>query len=298
MRNVVGCGLVFIAIATAFSQTAANPTTILGILEENPGIHYGDQNSRAMRIVFRANGHGWTAFRSECPDHDCGSFAADDYPIEIAWTIAFGGRKLGTVVSRSVENNHQLAPSQQKIVSTGLIPTIEKRTEAFEDALLYRPLIANSEPYFTDPDLWKPFKPPADLITALRSQFRKSFRTLCRLNANDESKLEKFIYQDDDVRLVKAYTSRRGWIVARLHLEAIDCNDVEAGFDIDDPWFAVDPTKSVILLGSGFELVDAGDYDNDGTSELVFAIKRDNRGGYELSYDNFKRHAVFEFGYH
>jgi hypothetical protein len=121
---------------------------------------------------------------------------------------------------------------------------------------------------------------------------------LCRLDENDENKLEKFVYRDNDVKVVKAYTSKTGWVIARLHLKAIDCKDVEAGFDIDDPWFAVDPLKSIALLGSGFELVDAGDYDNDGKSELVFAINRYDRGGYELFYDNFKKHAVFEFGYH
>ena len=290
--------LLAIAISPAFSQIASNHTTILGVLEENPGIHYGDPNSRAVRVVFQSDGHEWIPFRSECPDHDCGKSAAPDYSSEIAWTIAFDGKNLGTVVTRTAENTHQLASNQQQIVSTGPVPTIGKRTEAFEDALLYRPLIANSQPYFTDPAAWKPFAPPSDLFFVLRTGFRKSFPTLCRLDAGDNTKLQKFAYQDDDVKLVKAYRSRTGWIVARLHMQAIDCNDVEAGFEIDDPWFLVDPTKSVTLLGSGFELVDAGDYDNDGNSEIVFAIKRDDRGGYELFYDNFKKHAIFEFGYH
>jgi hypothetical protein len=86
--------------------------------------------------------------------------------------------------------------------------------------------------------------------------------------------------------------------VAKVHLEAIDCQDTEAGFDIDDPWFAVSPRKTVTYLDSGMWLVDAGDYDNDGKSELVFSIDRYNRGGYELYYDDFKKHVTFEFGYH
>jgi hypothetical protein len=302
MRHVAAYAIIaVIAIATAltaFSQTASNHTTILGVLEENPGIHYGDPNSRAVRVVFQSDSHDWLPFRSECPDHDCGNSAAPDYPSEITWTIAFDRKNLGTVVTRAAENSHQLASGQQQIVSTGPVPTIGKRTEAFVDALLYRPLIANSQRYFIDPAGWKPFAPLSDLLFVLRSGFRKSFPTLCRLDAGDNTKLQKFAYQDDDVKLAKAYRSRTGWIVAKMHLQAIDCNDVEAGFEIDDPWFVVDPTKSVALLGSGFELVDAGDYDNDGNSELVFAINRDNRGGYELFYDNFKKHALFEFGYH
>jgi hypothetical protein len=86
--------------------------------------------------------------------------------------------------------------------------------------------------------------------------------------------------------------------VAQLHLEAIDCEDVEAGEDIEDPWFVVDSKISVRYLDSGMWLVDAGDYDNGGKSELVFSIHGENRGGYELFYDDFKKHAKFEFTYH
>jgi hypothetical protein len=66
----------------------------------------------------------------------------------------------------------------------------------------------------------------------------------------------------------------------------------------DDPWFVIDATQHISYLDSGMWLVDAGDYDNDGQSELVFLISQDNRGGYEIFYDHFKRHAVFEFGFH
>ena len=45
-------------------------------------------------------------------------------------------------------------------------------------------------------------------------------------------------------------------------------------------------------------LVDAGDYDNDGKSEVLFSIAGYDRGGYELFYDDFQKHASFEFGYH
>jgi hypothetical protein len=63
-------------------------------------------------------------------------------------------------------------------------------------------------------------------------------------------------------------------------------------------WFAATPRGEPIFPGQGMWLVDAGDYDNDGRSELVFAIDRANEGGYELFYDDFKKHAVFQFYYH
>lgn len=299
MHRMVSRALILAAtVGSALSQTALSQSVILGVLEENPGIHNGDPNSRAVRIVFQKSGRDWQAFRSDCPDRDCEHTVTPDYPRELTWTIAFDGKNLGKVTSRVPEDNHQYAPTQQKIVSTGLVPTIGTRTEEFTDASVYRPLIANSRPYVSDPDTWKPFEPPQGLLATLRVGFRTEFPRLCRSSKGGETKLKPFQYRHDEVKLVKAYASRTGWVVARLHLDAIDCNDIEAGFNIEDPWFAVDPRNSLNLLGSGLRLVDAGDYDNDGKSELVFAINRDDRAGYELFYDNFKKHAIFEFGYH
>jgi hypothetical protein len=44
--------------------------------------------------------------------------------------------------------------------------------------------------------------------------------------------------------------------------------------------------------------VDAGDFNNDGKSEILFSISRYDRGGYELFYDQFTKHVAFEFSFH
>ena len=166
------------------------------------------------------------------------------------------------------------------------------------NGLLYRPLIANPQLIFKDPDRWQPstLSPPA--TAALQQAFRNRFPSLCRSSEADDRKLEPSPYRNDDVKLVKSYRSVSGWVVARLHLEAIDCKDVEGGFHIDDPWFVIDTKKFTRYLDSGIWLVDAGDYDNDGKSELVFSINRENEGGYEIYYDDFRKHATFKFNYH
>jgi hypothetical protein len=84
-----------------------------------------------------------------------------------------------------------------------------------------------------------------------------------------------------------------------LHLEgAIDCEDTEAGFEIPDPWFLIARSGAVRYLESGMFLVDAGDYDGDGKSELLFSLNDYNRGGYRIYYDDFKKSADFKFSYH
>jgi hypothetical protein len=58
------------------------------------------------------------------------------------------------------------------------------------------------------------------------------------------------------------------------------------------------PAQEIKFLDKAMWLVDAGDYDNDGVSELVFSVDDYDRGGYKLFCDHFKKEAVFEFSYH
>lgn len=79
---------------------------------------------------------------------------------------------------------------------------------------------------------------------------------------------------------------------------SVSGDDRDAGFGLYDSWFAVDPAGSARYLGSGMWMVDAGDYHADKKSELVFSIDQENRGGYRIYYDNFKKTAEFKFSYH
>jgi len=46
------------------------------------------------------------------------------------------------------------------------------------------------------------------------------------------------------------------------------------------------------------ELVDIGDYDNDGMFEYVFRIGTYNQDGYLLLYNNFTKTSFFSWKYH
>ena len=287
---------------TILSLRSAAQKTILGVLEDSRGHYAGEPNRRTVRVIFEKNGDEWSAFQSDCEDRLCLKTVTPLYPQKVDWTIAFDGRKVGQVTGRTPTDFQWYGDvGQQQITGEGPVPTIGAQSReygGYSDAAVYRPLIANSREYFSDPDRWKPSAVSAELMAALRRSFRKKFPQLCRLSDSDHSKLESYPYRDEDVTLVKSYRSTSGWVVARLHLEAIDCADVEAGFDIDDPWFVIDTPGSVLYLDSGMWLVDAGDYDNDGRSELIFSINRENEGGYEIYYDQFRRHATFKFNYH
>ena len=292
--------ILFVFNTIVLAAVAQGP--IVGILEDVPGAYAGQPNVSEVRVVFRKVAQGWIAFPSNCPDQKCLRSAPLKFPREVIWNIGLDGKPLGKVTARTPSEFKFYADvGLQEITSKTPIPTVGKRSVEFDgysDAPVYRPLVANSEPYFNDPDGWKPSQLGQADIQSFRHAFQQRFPELCRSN-KDETKLEPFPYRDQDIQAVQAYASRRGLKIARLHLEgAIACDDTEGGFQIDDPWFALDAQGQFHYLGSGMWLVDAGDYDNDGRSELVFSIDRNNRGGYVLFYKDFTNHAVFEFSYH
>lgn len=293
--------LILVTICVGFSNASAQGV-ILGILEDNQGHYAGDPNYRSVRVVFEKVGDEWRPFQDNCGDQKCLKTATSSYPREVRWTISFDGRNVGHLVSRTPDDFRWYSDvGQQEIQGTEPVPTIGTRSQEFggySGAVVSRPLIANSQPHFVDPDRWKPSTISPASMTALQSAFRQKFPKLCRLSEKGDSTLKPLAYRNEDVKLAKSYISRSGWTIARLHLEAIDCADLEAGFDINDPWFVLDKEKAITYLDSGMWLVDAGDYDNAGQSELIFSIDRDNEGGYQIYYDDFKKHATFKFNYH
>jgi hypothetical protein len=297
--QVLVLSMLFLSSALA---SAHSTPIILGVLEDHPGHHAGDPNFRAIRVLFRRNADDWHTLPNECRSRECLEKISSKYPQEVVWTIAFDGNRVGELKARTQTKFHNYwEVGLQDIAKESTVPTIGAPSveySGFFEKPVLRPLVANSQPNFEDPDKWKPTQASVDLSALLRDQFRKKFPKLCRETKPESGQLNPYPYRDDEIAIRRAYSSTTGWVVAKVHIEAIDCQDTEAGFDIDDPWFVVSPHKTVTYLDSGMWLVDAGDYDNDGKSELVFSIDRYNRGGYELYYDDFKKHVTFEFGYH
>lgn len=268
-------------VLLALSVYASEPAITLGVLEEIPGRYLGEPAHRAVRVVFQKLGPEWQPFSS-------------DHPLPVAWTIAFSGRNLGQLTVANSTGGLQNVTSQQPV------PTIGKRSAEFSGflgTLVLRPLIANSQPYFKDPDYWRPSHASPEVTASARRAFRKKFPTVTNCLSRDLETLKLWQYRDADIKLNKAYSSSSNWSVVEVLLTGNHCLEIPDDW-FTGQWFAVAPNGETIFLSAGMRLVDAGDYDNDGKSELVFAIERYNQGGYELFYDDFKGHAVFEFSYH
>ena len=284
--------------------TVANPPSqriVLGVLEDVPGKYQGESDSRRVRVVFEKTGDSWKAFPSACPDQDCLKTIASEYPAEVTWTIALDGKNLGKVSARTpTKFDFYSDVGLQDITSTGPIPIVGKKSAeygGFFGEPVNRPLMANSQPYFKDPEGWKPANLSIALVAALHQEFRRRFPNVKNCVSPEENIAKPWPYAEQNIEMIKAYSSKDSWSLAQLLLNEYRC-DGPSDDPFDGQWFVIDPEGYISFLGHDMWLVDAGDYDNDGKSEVVFAIAGYNRGGYELFYDHFKKHVAFEFGYH
>lgn len=270
----------------AENTTAKN--TFLGILEDVPGSFVGQADVRAVRLVFQKQGDKWKAFPT-------------NYPDEVAWTITFDGKALGhlsTQVRESVSFYSHVG--LQDIVGTGPVPTVGKKSEQYGGFLgtaVYRPLVATTQPFHGDPQNWKRVQLVSDLVSGVRHAFRGKFPHVTNCRNPDENVATPWVYKDENIKLVRTYGSRDDWFLVQIELTPYRCDGPTDDAFVDQ-WFVIEPDKKIAFLGEGMWLVDAGDYDNDGKSEVVFSIDGYDKGGYKLFYDDFKKHATFEFGYH
>lgn len=285
-----------ICVIAAFAQ---QPTLYLGAVEDIPALSYSGTPARRMvRAAFFKEGNDWKAF-PVCDDDGCLSSVWKQYPAEVNWTVGFDGKSLGSLTARTPKGYEFYSDVGLQEITKGTAPNVGKRSQeysGFLDELVYRPLIVSSHADVADPEQWKPAPLAPNLFAAIRKEFRAKYTKVYNCKGDGTEEIN-WTYKDTDISLLKAYGSNRGWFVARVELQGDHCEGPP-----DDPftdqWYAISPDGKVQHLDFGMWLVDAGDYDADGHSELIFSFSRENQGGYEMFYADFSKSATFLYTYH
>jgi hypothetical protein len=224
------------------------------------------------------------------------------------WTIAFGGRRLGEAESEARPQDHSvqiIGPTHIHSILTPVnqLPAIGKPDGRFSGnfgTVVRRPLVVVSEAHFNDPDHWTSKEPSPRAMMAVRKSFRETFRHLRQCAPSGDALKEDWKIPDSEIIVSKSYGSRNGEYLVEtkvLHskcLFSVDGDDFQSlgGNQI----FYVAPDRDGIFLGLQWELLDTGDYDGDGRSEVIFYVAEGKdvdvvTEGYVLFYDGF-RHSV------
>jgi hypothetical protein len=300
-------GVLFVRVAVLAQTEPAigNDQTYIGFLddarEEMVNWKPGVAHHRLIRPAFVRNQAGWEIVTpSSIPSH-------------MKWTVAFDGKSIGQVESQSDPNEKPQAMDSEflTVVQTILtprtaVPVVAEPSQEFAGIMaigptkVRRPLVVVSKSYFRDPDGWKRVtKLPDEVAEVVRREFRREFPHVDRCE-NEEVVEHDWKFPDSSLNLPVAYASNKHSFLIKASLKAGVCGFIDDADDpLADPWFFVSPARTVRRIGSFMSLLDAGDYDNDGRSELVFFLSQpEDTDGYVLFDADLQKQATLTWHYH
>jgi hypothetical protein len=291
---------ILFAKVSPFAQTAPaipNDKTYVGFLddarEEMVNWKPGVASQRVVRPAFERTSSGWKE----------ASFSS--LPNRMKWTIASDGRNLGQLESQA-NPDEGLTSFQTILTSASGVPNVGSASQEFAGLMalgptkIRRPLVVVSKPYFKDPDGWKRAAKVTDAIAELvRKAFRREYPHVDRCK-DEEIVQRNWKFPDSALAFPVAYTSNKHSFLIEASLNAGVCGFVDDPNDpLASPWFFVAPDGTVRRIGSSMSLLDAGDYDNDGKSELVFFLSLgENTDAFVLYDANLREQESLTWHYH
>lgn len=268
--------------------------------------HYDQEVSTTpyiVRAVFQYKDHTWRALPDSLNASSMKEVntTIEAYPKDTLWTIAFDGRNRGQLrTERPAKWDYysdvgwlQPLPGQK----VELITVLEGNywISGPDNKANFRPMIVVSHPNYSDPDHWKPSPVPPQLLQQLIPEFRVQVSSALSCDGMEMN------YPDELIQSLKSYQSADGTRLVQLGLDDSGIRKCDFGpgdyDDYESRWFYV-KGNTVRYIGNSLDLIDAGDYDNDGHSEVVFHQSGYNFDGYLLLYDGLQKQAQFGWNYH
>jgi hypothetical protein len=258
---------------------AADSVRYLGVLEKW-------DSPTQVRAAFKYENKAWSALPVSDENYDPTARAGEAYPKFLQWTIGFDGKVIGHF-------NTTRPDRWEEPASVGLYTgsTAESNRRPVPPSRRYA---AVSPSAVIDPDHWKPWKPLRTDVAAVVAAFRKQVgpvSTTC-------SEPGTTAYTDALIQLEKAYRARNGDSLVELRIDpqALKC-DGEADDNWSSQWFRVHQ-DTIQFIGAGLTLIDAGDYDQDGSSEVVFGKDSHPSEAYVLLFDHLRKSVEFSWSEH
>ncbi len=279
---------------------ATNTAPMIGVLEERPGANTEEAPRFVVRAIFHKDAAGWQSYDPNCNDEACLSSSPANAPEETTWTISNHGQSLGEVTASTPAVWTLYADVGHQELAAGVTaPAFGERSNDFAPDAgtpLQRPLIATSPAAFADPEGWMEWPLTDEAQQAVRQSFQAQFTGVSHC-ANASAAPQPRTYGAGDVELSQNYASPAGWRIATARLTGYGCDGPLEGAYAEQT-YAISPDNEARLLGEGYRFLDAGDFDADGKSEVIFVINQYNAGGYALYANDFAQNAVFDFSYH
>ena len=293
----------------AATEAAPTPETAprsilptIGMLEERLGSTTSEPSRYVVRMMFQNDGAGWKTLDPACSDEACLASSTAIFPPTTAWNIVYQGEAKGAVTGATPAKWALYADvGTQDVAGATLKPTVGQATLEFSadgTTPVYRPLVAVTIPSVADPDGWKAGSLSAAALPVLHAAFRAQFASVSNCATEGGADLKPMTFTDADVIPAAVSVSAKGWSIATTQLTGYRCDGPLEETAFAPQTFAISPDGNAQYLGESLKLVDTGDFDADGKSELIFAIQRGNSGGYDLRFNDFAGRATFAYNFH
>jgi hypothetical protein len=282
------------AVAATMLLGAGRAPIYVGVLEPPLDPSKGQFH---VRVAFRFHDQQWSAM----PDHDESNEPLKlvaKFPTKLSWTIALHGKKLGEINSLRPPGYGSSDVGLEDLVPGSTPPAIEDEAATFKNWMgspADRPLVAISAPNFQDPDQWAPFEVPP----AMRAQAMAAFKQKIALNITCDGKLTR-AYPDSAIQTYgKAYRSISGDVLIAMRPDPRfwRCGEGPKGDEWQSVWFH-SRGDTFRWIGNGLTLLDIGDYNGEGTAEILFQYDGYNRDGYVLLDPRDDSKNEFSWSYH
>jgi hypothetical protein len=298
----------FCAVKAQKKETIQNNFIYVGAIETKlpswflfePKFNGDTTPIKIIRPLFYKNEKGWFSLETKIEDRTI-------YPKSRKWHIAFDGKNLGSFNSKSVPiefagYNWTYARDSYHLISDSTVPTIGKKSiefSGFEYEEQFRPLVGVSLPYYKDPENWKPFNPDSNNLKILVEIYKSYF------NIRD---FDKDYFENGRFIFLKSYQSNKKHQLIQMAFKSNDNIKYPLWIYKSNTGKLINISKIIDLKFSQDEftdddistntLIESGDFDNNGKSEIIFWSSRYNGDGYVMFYENFSRMVDFTWGYH
>ncbi len=284
----------FLILLLGFSSCAQNPVinstpTYVGVLENFSGVYSDEGVKDAIRAIFYKKGRDWVPFKNNCENTACLRAAPKWYPQKIMWKVFNDSKNLGQIEASTPSKFKLYADiGRQELAQGSKVPRVGKPSSDYSGVTgskVFKPLITLSGAKLTQPDDWKNSKLDSELKDRIVKKLEEEW-------LNDKNKIENEILK---FKFHKVLSNKYGRKIAEFVVLPADDNRSE----IPGIWFSFSPNEEPRRLSDNFLLlIEIGDFDSDGSSELLFSSSSYNYGGYILFYDNIANSAKFDFKYH
>lgn len=280
MRNILICIIVLLSL-----ESIAQDRVEVSIIEQNyRNGKISTYDPFLIRFSFYKDENDW--------------HIADDTLRSTTGYVCFDGRLIGEInISDIFFRKYNSFKSRYGIDDCSKVPKIGKPSMKFSGwpgYPVYRPLVVSSIASAKDAEHWKPSSPSNNDLVKVAKYMKENILSAVYSDLNLNA-----IYLIRDIN--KSYASKDSVKLISLNLYGDyknhdeDCDEVEDE-TTDNMWFVIENDR-VGYIGYDMFLIDAGDYDNDGRSEIVFKKEQYNYDAYVLFYD-LKYIKEFGWNYH